>query len=646
MHGITSVISAILLLLIVLIVCASAFIFQSNTANQVISGAEQQLGNQQQKISTSFQIEQINGNNITVRNTGTRYISDLAFIVDNNMISYSGPSMLSPGATGNFLLDKLQLKALQDPSKLKITSSGWIIEIKTSSLLTDISEISNSCMTISYPSSIDASKDFLIGIQLNLSDKALVLMCSQQAQNGLVLQKNLLWNVSKNELTYIQLTSPNNNGLIFFNCSTFNINDRFTGAKDFSCVLDTSDSLSVVKNSGTEHAFNNYNRVRITGRDFYVDGNKMFFSGVNWADWRAYSSNFTRVDEELQKMHAAGINFLRIYIEKDGFSPAPFSYSDEYKNKLAYLINKAAEYNIFLELVPSGYWGSWVAQYYSNYWWTNATLQDVDRDYYYNFGKFLYDNRFNNIVYVSVMQEGSYQFDWYDPLSTKQFGYFYISPSGLSDAQRDWENWLAFRGKQTSLPMYYSKYEYANWVNSRFRDLIKLRAEAFRAGSNHSYYVGAQGGEGGALYDYELWGPACNTALKPDFWIHAVDVPEIHDYTPLYDPTFRGYWSYTAGFQTFDAVVNEFQKPVLFGEVNYNYTGTVDMSSVNAWPSLRQKLDFIKSTTAGGFAVWAWKDYVGDEITTKWGFYDVNFTKREIVDNFTEWNNLNIPEQP
>jgi hypothetical protein len=504
---------------------------------------------------------------------------------------------------------------------------------------------SNSCMSITAPNSVGEINDFEIQIQLNLSNTNLVLMCAMQTPNtiSLTLQKNLIWNVYKNESVKFNFTAPYNDdyNTIYFNCSAFNITDRYNGSKIFSCSINTLDQLSTVSNNGSTPAIrNNYNRVSITNRNFYIDGNKAFFSGVNWADWRHYQTNFTIVDQELQKMDDAGINYIRIYIEKDGFSPSPGIYSTTYKNQLTYLIKKAAEHDIFVELVPSGYWGSWVAQYYHDYWWSNETLQSVDEDYYYNFGKFLYDNKFNNILYISMMQEGSYEYDWYDPLSSYEYNFSIPGAKALAEAQNDWKSWLAYRNKSITKTMNSDKYEYANWINFRFKSLIKLRAESFRRGSNYSYYVGAQGGEGSIMYDYLIWDSFCWHTLKPDFWVHLVDVPEIHDYTPLYDPNFTNYWAYTTGFSTFNDVIKDFNKPIFYGEMNYNYSS--DMDYPNAWLNLKQKMDFIKNTNSGGFGVWAWKDYTGDQEFKKWGFNDLDFNKRPILDDYTDWNYQNL----
>src|SRR3989344_5907916 len=137
--GITPVITVILLLLIAVVIVGFAFAFFTDIFKATT--AETQTTVEQQLISAgkNVRIDNVAGNNITIRNMGTKDItpSDLAFYVENTQIGFSGPSALQSSHLGNYLLNNSQLAMLPDPADLKITTSGLTIEKNQVSFYTD-----------------------------------------------------------------------------------------------------------------------------------------------------------------------------------------------------------------------------------------------------------------------------------------------------------------------------------------------------------------------------------------------------------------------------------------------------------------------------------------------------------------------------
>ena len=76
--------------------------------------------------------------------------------------------------------------------------------------------------------------------------------------------------------------------------------------------------------------------------------------------------------------------------------------------------------------------------------------------------------------------------------------------SARAEANADWTVWLQDRG------LAYRSFDdadpelYGTWAAERYRDLLTLRATAFRHGSKYRYAVGAEGQGGGFQYERRL----------------------------------------------------------------------------------------------------------------------------------------------
>lgn len=478
-------------------------------------------------------------------------------------------------------------------------------------------------------------------------------MCSMnflKNPTNITIERNLGWNFTGNDKFIFNFTASYNEvySNIYFNCLMSN--DRYNPKINNTCLIETSDQLTIVVDNNAYPISNNFNRIKIIGTRIYIDNSSesVFFSGVNifrsWLEW-----NNATIDNELKKMAEGGINFIRFPVQWPRFETSYNQFDEDYKKNLSYIIKKASEYDIFVELVlpdeipgPTG--TSWLLQYYNHYWWTNKTFRDLQYHFFYEFGRWMYENKFDNIVDVSIMPEASFGGDWYDPITYSQLSLF-ITPDSTAraEAEKDWENWLAYRGKpirpiNTIIITNNDKYEYALWVNTRLKSLIELRNDAFKNGSNYSYYTTAEAGQGGWQYDYDIFLPVSNYDLKPDFWMHAVDIPQVHNYVP-YSIFYQ--ISYTSGIPTYINVSNEFDKPLIIGETQWNYANVVNMLVPEAWSNLNNKLYFIKNnTTSSGFAIWSWNDYD----TRAFGFEDINLNGRLILENFSDWNYKNLNE--
>lgn len=130
MKGVSSVIAAILLLLIIIAIVGFAFTFLAKTAQQSTIGAETQLSNQQQHLSTSFQIESIDGNRVYVRNTGTAPLTSdqIVIFINGILVDFTGPASIGNLETGVYVLNQARLSEIPNPSEIRISSSGWVNE--------------------------------------------------------------------------------------------------------------------------------------------------------------------------------------------------------------------------------------------------------------------------------------------------------------------------------------------------------------------------------------------------------------------------------------------------------------------------------------------------------------------------------------
>lgn len=129
MKGVSSVIAAILILLITIAIAAFAFAFFTRIIQLPASTAEQQLAGEKQQISSSFRIDNVNENQVFVRNTGTTQAANFAFFVNNVLVNASGPAFLAPGQTAVFSLDNNQLHEISNPSELRVSTSGWTTQL-------------------------------------------------------------------------------------------------------------------------------------------------------------------------------------------------------------------------------------------------------------------------------------------------------------------------------------------------------------------------------------------------------------------------------------------------------------------------------------------------------------------------------------
>ena len=73
---------------------------------------------------TLFEVDKINENAISVRNTGLNTIEDIRFYIENTEIKYAGPETIIPGNVEEFYLDKEQVRKFYYPNTLKIAVSG------------------------------------------------------------------------------------------------------------------------------------------------------------------------------------------------------------------------------------------------------------------------------------------------------------------------------------------------------------------------------------------------------------------------------------------------------------------------------------------------------------------------------------------
>ncbi len=369
-----------------------------------------------------------------------------------------------------------------------------------------------------------------------------------------------------------------------------------------------------------------FGRVAFRADTLLLDGSPAFLHGVDiFSFWYAWPDSVAR--RELGKMHAAGLNYARVFLDWSSYQNRAGQFNAGYKRKIATFLHAADSLNIWIEIVPVGNWGDWVYDMYRDHWWTNPVTRRANEAYFEEIGHFLDSLHATNIYYVSMMQEGSWYFDWYDPYTGRE----YPGAGALAEADSDWAGWMKERG------MPYRTFDQADaelfnrWCAERFADLLALRAAAFRRGSRNRYAVGAEGLGSGSQYDRRQLGKHCAYYTLPELWAHTVDVLEVHNYTPA---ELGGYWSYATGFRSFRDWTRSFRKPVNAGEVNYTYCdNNIDMGGVSAWSKLKDKLDLIRSLGYTGYAVWAWMDY--DQ--RKLGLLDGQYRPRPILDSLSRW---------
>lgn len=177
MKGLSSLIATILLLLIIVIVIAVAFNFFLHAAEQPEKKGMQDLSVQQHRVNTAFRVETVIGNQVIIRNTGSMDISNMAFFVNDNLVSYSGPSQLAPNEIGIFFLSNEELAGIDSPIKLRVTSLGWVTEMSVSTLYNQTNDADNLSPIISVANSPeDPVKGELVSISCSATDEHLKLI--------------------------------------------------------------------------------------------------------------------------------------------------------------------------------------------------------------------------------------------------------------------------------------------------------------------------------------------------------------------------------------------------------------------------------------------------------------------------------------
>lgn len=131
MKGVSSIIAAILLLLITIVIIGFAFSFFSRVVQQPMSGAQQQLANQEKQYATTFRVDSVNNGTVYIRNTGTMPLTNIAFFVNGILVNASGPSSLPPNELGEYILNSSQLAGMPSSSLLHVSSAGWAVDLNT-----------------------------------------------------------------------------------------------------------------------------------------------------------------------------------------------------------------------------------------------------------------------------------------------------------------------------------------------------------------------------------------------------------------------------------------------------------------------------------------------------------------------------------
>ncbi len=379
------------------------------------------------------------------------------------------------------------------------------------------------------------------------------------------------------------------------------------------------------------HVEKDYGRVSFSRDTLLVNGRPAFLHGVNISSfWNAWDDATIR--REIRKIGAAGLSFIRVYLDWTRFEPRPGVFSDAYRHSIAVFLETADSLGILVEPVPVGNWGGWNYELYRDHWWTSRESREANARYFREFGRWLDSLDVSNILYVSVMQEGSWNFDWYDPLNGHDWGIPYPGPGAIAEADSDWASWLEDHGRTYETFAKADPEVFGRWASERFADLLFLRAQAFREGSRYRFAVGAEGVGGSVQYDRRLKGKHVSFYGLPELWAHVVDCIEIHSYTPF---TGDGYWSGSTGLRTFLEWMEPFNKPHNVGETNWMHANErIDMSDTEtAWPKLREKLEYIRALGYTGYAIWAWMDYD----RRKLGLLDSEFRPRPVLDSLSAW---------
>jgi len=187
-----------------------------------------------------------------------------------------------------------------------------------------------------------------------------------------------------------------------------------------------------------------YGRIAFHNDTVLIDGKLAFFHGVDvFSFW--YTWDEAIIQREVYRMHDAGINYIRLFLDWNRVEPSPGQFSEATKKNIETFLRTADSLDIWIELVPVGNWGGWVYNLYRDHWWTDAEAREANERYFSEIGRWLDSLAVDNIFYVSVMQEGSWYFDWFDPFTENRWGSGYPGEGSRRGADADWRSWCARR---------------------------------------------------------------------------------------------------------------------------------------------------------------------------------------------------------
>jgi hypothetical protein len=120
--GISPAITIVLMLVIVISITTSVFLFfGSATKTAAQSGEEQAI--QKLKQTGIPVIESVDKNKVYVRSSGGSHLTNPTFFVAGKHIDATGPSSLEPGKIGEYILDKNQLVGLPKVAEVKVSAA-------------------------------------------------------------------------------------------------------------------------------------------------------------------------------------------------------------------------------------------------------------------------------------------------------------------------------------------------------------------------------------------------------------------------------------------------------------------------------------------------------------------------------------------
>lgn len=125
--AVTPIVSVILLLLITISITGFAMLFFQRTAQTSGEAGEQQLQQHLSAAAESFEIVNVDGNKVYIKNIGTGNLQNLRFYVDGIQMNNVTPITIAPNIVGEVQLNSSQL-AMIPGDKLRVTSAGYAQE--------------------------------------------------------------------------------------------------------------------------------------------------------------------------------------------------------------------------------------------------------------------------------------------------------------------------------------------------------------------------------------------------------------------------------------------------------------------------------------------------------------------------------------